>query len=280
MKLTVFSDSHGNMENVLRIFDDSPADRYLFCGDGLTDAEDAAHLRDVPLTAVAGNCDYGSTARTEWLLELEGVRILLTHGHGYAVKQGTGALLRRARELEAQVVLFGHTHQRLLEEAGFRETGFAASGGEARRMLLSGSWDALVINGPLSDEFGHQLAMDAAEEGTGVLLAVKNELWEEVNERVAPLGVLTLGRPFSRGMFAQAMGLLLASQAKVERCRAENERLRQKLEELRIVSRAKCLLVEYLHLTEEEAHKYLERIAMEERKTRRSVAEEILREYE
>ena len=77
----------------------------------------AAHLRDVPLTAVAGNCDYGSTARTEWLLELEGVRILLTHGHGYAVKQGTGALLRRARELEAQVVLFGHTHQRLLEEA-------------------------------------------------------------------------------------------------------------------------------------------------------------------
>ena len=170
--------------------------------------------------------------------------------------------------------------ERLLEEAGFRETGFAASGGEARRMLLSGSWDALVINGPLSDEFGHQLAMDAAEEGTGVLLAVKNELWEEVNERVAPLGVLTLGRPFSRGMFAQAMGLLLASQAKVERCRAENERLRQKLEELRIVSRAKCLLVEYLHLTEEEAHKYLERIAMEERKNRRSVAEEILREYE
>ena len=81
-------------------------------------------------------------------------------------------------------------------------------------------------------------------------------------------------------MFAQAMGLLLASQAKVERCRAENERLRQKLEELRIVSRAKCLLVEYLHLTEEEAHKYLERIAMEERKNRRSVAEEILREYE
>ena len=120
MKLTVFSDSHGNMENVLRIFDDSPADRYLFCGDGLTDAEDAAHLRDVPLTAVAGNCDYGSTARTEWLLELEGVRILLTHGHGYAVNQGTGALLRRARELEAQVVLFGHTHQRLLEEAGGR----------------------------------------------------------------------------------------------------------------------------------------------------------------
>ena len=76
-----------------------------------------------------------------------------------------------------------------------------------------------------------------------------------------------------------AVGLLLASQAKAERYRAENEKLRQKLEELRVVSRAKCLLVEYLHLDEESAHKYMERQAMEERKTRRAVAEEILREY-
>lgn len=108
---------------------------------------------------------------------------------------------------------------------------------------------------------------------------MKSDQWEEVNARVSPYGVLTLGRPFSRGMFSQAVGLLLASQAKAERYRAENEKLRQKLEELRVVSRAKCLLVEYLHLDEESAHKYMERQAMEERKTRRAVAEEILREY-
>ena len=169
--------------------------------------------------------------------------------------------------------------ERLLGEEGFREVAFAASGGEARRLLLAGAWGALVVSAPLPDEFGHQLAMDAAEEGPGVLLAVKSDQWEEVNARVSPYGVLTLGRPFSRGMFSQAVGLLLASQAKAERYRAENEKLRQKLEELRVVSRAKCLLVEYLHLDEESAHKYMERQAMEERKTRRAVAEEILREY-
>ena len=145
--------------------------------------------------------------------------------------------------------------ERLLGEEGFREVAFAASGGEARRLLLAGAWDAVVVSAPLPDEFGHQLAMDAAEEGPGVLLAVKSDQWEEVNARV------------------------LASQAKAERYRAENEKLRQKLEELRVVSRAKCLLVEYLHLDEESAHKYMERQAMEERKTRRAVAEEILREY-
>lgn len=169
--------------------------------------------------------------------------------------------------------------ERLLGEEGFREVAFAASGGEARRLLLAGAWDAVVVSAPLPDEFGHQLAMDAAEEGPGVLLAVKSDQWEEVNARVSPYGVLTLGRPFSRGMFSQAVGLLLASQAKADRYRAENEKLRQKLEELRVVSRAKCLLVEYLQLDEESAHKYMERQAMEERKTRRAVAEEILREY-
>ena len=168
---------------------------------------------------------------------------------------------------------------RLLQEEGFRELDTASNGGEARRLLLSGGWDLMVINAPLSDEFGHQLAMDAAEDDCGVLLVVKSELWEEVNDRVSPDGVLTLGRPFSRGTLSQAMGLLWASRAKLQRYQAENAKLRLKLEELRVVSRAKCLLVEYLHLNEEQAHKYIERISMEERKTRRAVAEEILQEY-
>ena len=68
--------------------------------------------------------------------------------------------------------------ERLLREAGFQEVGLAASGGEARRTLLSGGWDTLVIHTPLPDEFGRQLAMDASQEGPGVLLVVKSELWE------------------------------------------------------------------------------------------------------
>ena len=202
--------------------------------------------------------------------------LTLTHkGNGGSGRKGAG---RRA--LVATAGEKGRSQwEKLLQEAGFLEVAFAASGGEARRLLLSGDWEVLVVNAPLPDEFGHQLAMDAADEGTGVLLAVKSEQWEEISEQASSFGVLTLGKPFSRGMFSQAVGLLLASQAKAQRYRAENEKLRQKLEELRIVSRAKCLLVEYLHLNEEEAHKYPERQAMEERKTRRAVAEEILREY-
>ena len=87
------------------------------------------------------------------------------------------------------------------------------------------------------------------------------------------------GQALLPGSAGPGLGLLAASQARLRECQQENARLRQKLEELRIISRAKCLLVEYLHLSEEQAHKYMERQAMEERKTRRAVAEEVLREY-
>ena len=169
--------------------------------------------------------------------------------------------------------------ERLLREDGFSQVEAASSGGEARRLLLAGDWDLLLIAAPLPDEFGHDLATDAAEQGLPVLLSVKAELWEEASARVGPAGVVALGRPFSRAVFAQAVGMLRAAQAQVGKLREENKKLRQKLEELRAVSRAKCLLVEYLHLDEESAHKYIERAAMEERKTRRAVAEEIIAEY-
>lgn len=169
--------------------------------------------------------------------------------------------------------------ERLLRESGFSQVEAASSGGEARRLLLAGDWDLLLIAAPLPDEFGHDLATVAAEQGLPVLLSVKAELWEEASARVGPAGVVALGRPFSRAVFAQAVGMLRAAQAQVGKLREENKKLRQKLEELRAVSRAKCLLVEYLHLDEESAHKYIERAAMEERKTRRAVAEEIIAEY-
>ena len=169
--------------------------------------------------------------------------------------------------------------ERLLRENGFSQVEAASSGGEARRLLLAGDWDLLLIAAPLTDEFGHDLATDAAEQGLPVLLSVKAELWEEASARVGPAGVVALGRPFSRAVFAQAVGMLRAAQAQVGKLREENKKLRQKLEELQAVSRAKCLLVEYLHLDEESAHKYIERAAMEERKARRAVAEEIIAEY-
>ena len=47
-----------------------------------------------------------------------------------------------------------------------------------------------------------------------------------------------------------------------------------------MVDRAKCALIQYLHMSEPDAHRYIEKQAMDLRITRQEVAEEILKTYE
>ena len=167
----------------------------------------------------------------------------------------------------------------LLADTGFRAAAFAENGGEARRMLVSQVFDAVIVNAPLPDEFGAELARFAAGQGLGVLLAVKGEHLDEVSARVAGDGVLTVGKPLSATLFRQALGLLDAAGSRVEQAAAENQRLRQKLEEAKAVGRAKCLLVQYRGLTEAEAHRFIEKEAMDRRIGRKAVAAEIIQTY-
>ena len=60
----------------------------------------------------------------------------------------------------------------------------------------------------------------------------------------------------------------------------ENVKLQQKIEEIRLVDRAKCCLIQYLNMTEAQAHRHIEKQAMDTRRTRREVAEGILQTYE
>ena len=62
--------------------------------------------------------------------------------------------------------------------------------------------------------------------------------------------------------------------------RQENARLQDKISQIRLVSRAKCCLVEHAHLTEAEAHRRIEKLAMDTRRDRTEIAQEILDSYE
>ena len=99
---------------------------------------------------------------------------------------------------------------------------------------------------------------------------------------LAPLneqGVLLLSKPFTTPLFLQAMHMAAAGNHRLQRLRQENARLQDKIGQLRLVSRAKCCLVEHAHMTEAEAHRYLEKQAMDTRRDRAEVAQEVLEEY-
>lgn len=113
MKILVMSDSHGNSSRMYQLFKEQNPRAVIFLGDGLRDAD---YLFDrsgaVPIYWVKGNCDLmtGTIVPEEQFLELSGKKIFITHGHNYFVKQGTYKLLQKAKELLADVALFGHTH--------------------------------------------------------------------------------------------------------------------------------------------------------------------------
>ena len=118
VELLIFSDSHGKGNRMQLAIDRqvTPIDAVVFLGDGLRDAD---HLwtNGATLFGVRGNCDWFSDvdAEVEMTIQMEGHRIFLTHGHAYGVKGGIGALIARAAELNADIVLFGHTHTPLCE---------------------------------------------------------------------------------------------------------------------------------------------------------------------
>ena len=114
MEFLIFSDSHGSVSNMSEALSrqvKSP-DAIIFLGDGARDI-DNLFVVDTPIWAVRGNCDGASSDladKTERLLHFEGHTILMVHGHEWGVKSGYGALIRHAVEVDADIVLFGHTH--------------------------------------------------------------------------------------------------------------------------------------------------------------------------
>lgn len=110
MKLLVFSDSHGCLSTMeAAVLRESPV-HILHLGDHLRDAEALRQRVSVPLTAVPGNCD-GLCGDPVRLLELDGKRIYMTHGHLHGVKMHYQRILYAALEAEADLLLFGHTHR-------------------------------------------------------------------------------------------------------------------------------------------------------------------------
>lgn len=153
--------------------------------------------------------------------------------------------------------------------------------GEARRMLIDRSFDLCIVNAPLPDETGFRFSTDViGTKCNQVILVLKQELLAEVSDKVEDYGVFTVGKPLSKTTFWTALKMANAAYNRLNRVRDENDRLKRKLDELKLLSRAKILLVEKEGLSEEEAHKKIEKEAMDYRLTRVQVAKDIINLYE
>jgi response regulator NasT len=168
-----------------------------------------------------------------------------------------------------------------MKAAGFGRILTAGTGAQVRGAAEPWDADVVLINAPLPDEYGDELALavTAATEAA-VILLVKDEQADEVADRVEDEGVLVIGKPINQTLMRQAIRLARAARKRVLGLRTENRKLQSKIEEVRLVDRAKCALIQYLSMTEPQAHHYIEKQAMDMRVTRREVAEGIIKTYE
>ncbi len=169
----------------------------------------------------------------------------------------------------------------LLSTHDFSEITTINSGGGARRLLNQKDFELVIINAPLCDESGEELSLMATDISmAGVILIVKSEIADDVSAKVENYGVFVLPKPLSRSMFFQALKLMAAARRRLLLLQQENVQLQKKIEDIRLVDRAKCVLIQHLNLTEPQAHRYIEKQAMDRRISKREVAEGILNTYE
>ena len=157
----------------------------------------------------------------------------------------------------------------------------ASSGNEARRLINRTDFDMVIISTPLPDEYGNELAATIAEKtSAGVMLICKSDIAEEISEKVEVYGVCVLAKPLNKTLFFHSVKLLQATRARMLSVMKEYSKLQTKIEESRLINRAKCILIQYLKLTEPQAHRYIEKQAMDQRISKLEVAKNILKTYE
>ena len=165
----------------------------------------------------------------------------------------------------------------LLPPTDFWPVTVAKSLSQARRLTMETAFDLILVNSPLPDGSGAEFCVDVcARSAAGVLLMVRHKLYEELYYKLLPGGVATLSKPMNREIFVQTLRSLCVMRERLRTSRNHQSTVEEKMEELRLVNRAKWLLIEKQGMTEEDAHRTIQKLAMEQRLSRKDAAEQIL----
>lgn len=168
-----------------------------------------------------------------------------------------------------------------LKSMGYTDINVETNGAAARRKMINDDHSMIIIDTPLKDEFGTEIAINASKtSNVGIILIVKSVNSDMITSKVEDLGVFVIPKPFSKSVFSQGVKFVSTSIRRVNILKKEEKRLKKQVEDIKRVDRAKCLLIQYNKITEEEAHKYIEKKAMDDRISRREVAEKIIKFFE
>ena len=148
----------------------------------------------------------------------------------------------------------------------------------AKQKLASAPFDVVVVNTPLPDESGVESLIELVGRNQRLngMLLVKPDSYNQIAYRTEGAGIFILTKPVKKQVLLEAASMLNNMRIRIMMMEDENRRLRKKLDEVGIVTRAKCLLVEKRGMTEAQAHSYLEQMAMNESVSKKEICQRII----
>lgn len=185
------------------------------------------------------------------------------------------ALLVSASEAQTQRI------SALLTRARIVPFDHATGARQALEQFDAGGIDGVLIAEPIAGSSGQELALQLKKRHCmAVLLLAAPEHANTAAALLEQSGVLVLPNDAPESLIVQTIRLLAAVRIQLEQMQHKTEKLEAKVADIRIINRAKLLLVQHLQMTEMEAHKYIEKQAMDTSMRRRTIAENIIRTYE
>ena len=175
---------------------------------------------------------------------------------------------------------FNEAFAAMLPGSEYYPVRFVGNIAAARREMVNKTYDLVIINAPLPDDFGTRFAIDVSAKSSAiVLLFVKNDRYPEVYGKVMEHGVLAVSKPTSTQMVAQSLRVMCTMRERLRMMEAKQATVEDKIAEIRLFNRAKWLLIEHEGISEADAQHRLEKQAMDSRVSKKKVAEEIIKIY-
>ena len=173
-----------------------------------------------------------------------------------------------------------HSFMAMLPPKNYFPVDIVHSINHASRKIAERAYDLVIINTPLPDDFGIKFAIDICDnKHTVAALLVRNDLYDDIYHKVLEHGVLTLRKPTSTTILNQALDWMRIIKHRLAKLEKKTLSLEDKMAEIRIINRAKWALIASCQMTEADAHRYIEKQAMDQCCTRREIAERIIKNY-
>lgn len=169
----------------------------------------------------------------------------------------------------------------LLRSENYTQISVSNESKTARKLVAKDEFDLICINAPLVEETGIELSKHFAKTTRScIVIIVPQRNADDVNDALMEHGVLVIAKPINKHLFHHFLQFTECFKMRMCTMTEENVKLRHMVEDMKVINRAKFLLISCLNMTEIQAHRYLEKQAMDLRMSKLQIAKQVIKTYE